>query len=149
MPQFNEFENTVTVTIAEFAEAIRKNGLARTTGNLWQFDTEKYKAVSTNSVLDFTEQKDAKPVAACAFGQGLINIGAQYDPYSNDEQTNNERIIAQVYNTVWRMNDHQSASLNAIADSLLLAYDNTLTLTFPAFDWDRVINRDSDATNSL
>jgi len=118
----------VDITVEDFIENIRKNGLLKITGSFFWYADEPY------SVNDYRADKGSI-IGACAFGQGLINSGAQYDFDSDDE------LVARLYHETYHLNDDFretfSLSFDEIANRLLELFKGDLNtfIRFEAADW--------------
>ena len=114
----------VKITVGEFIRNIRKNGLPKTRRNLFQnTDGHKYNSLPFNKIH-----------AACAFGQGLINSKAYFNPAINEDL-----FLRSFYDSVWGLNDEflPNYTLEQIADILEEKYSTQLNrvLTFESFDY--------------
>jgi len=99
-------------TIGEFVDAIEKNGLPQFIGALFARDLDP------GHDMHIDEIKQYKIGAACAVGQGYINIGAtdlkakEIDAYKWDT----------VQTTIVRLNDQQRMSISGIVREIRKLY---------------------------
>lgn len=129
-------QERVTVTIAEFAEAIRKNGLPQQTGSLFQLVIDGVREGGVNAIEYFNSGKrDYKVVEACAFGIGLINIGARYEDEDTDEFPADNELATKLFGWTWDRNDNGRWTLDQIADEMVVKFNPEDKVSFPAFDW--------------
>lgn len=90
-----------TISMHEFAGAIRKNGLTQYFGNLYLLDFE-------------SKEKFPKNIkAACAIGQAQINLGGEV--FAVEEYDS-------ILSDIARMNDDDHASFTEIADYIEKSY---------------------------
>jgi len=122
------------ITIGQFIDAIEKNGFPQGFGGLFQkkiFD----------EVEDYEYMDDVDPeefVYACAYGQGLINLGV----IQNVLVLNRNSFEGLFYVAVWELNDQNRFTPQEIAQRLRNRYsdvlDRVLEAEFEPFDYGNV-----------
>lgn len=138
-------DGKVNITVREFIDNIRKNGLPKTTGVLF------YVELGPETQSEWAEDEYNNPLnlelgdtitMVCAFGQGLVNSNAAFDPDSPEFGELEKR----VYDETWRLNDKSTLtypdkipnlSFEEIANKLEVTFEDNLhdILVFPYFDY--------------
>lgn len=127
-------------TLGEFVDNIEKNGLPQSHGTLF---TAEY---GNGLTLGYGEGSrllpvagESKIIAACAFGQGLINQGVI--PFENDSSMavnfGHNSLLKEIYEEVWDMNDNALMNYKEIVEKLRTQYEDYLDVEFelPEFDY--------------
>ncbi len=136
----------VELTVREFIENIRKNGLDKAQGSLF-IQTDDVRFFESKREFEWLNSehlnKEMSPIQyACAFGQGLINSNAAFDannsPGNQSAPEQSLELIDNIYHATWLFNDNNfGASMGQVADYLLYEFEDDLdeVLTFPYFDY--------------
>lgn len=118
----------VDITVRDFIENIRKNGLPKVTGGFFKYEESSFADLIEN---EYSTNK-GKIIAACAFGQGLINSGAIYE-FEGEYDDIPNRLFRRTYT----YNDDFDWTFAQIADRLLEVFEIHLDtyIRFRAVDY--------------
>jgi hypothetical protein len=112
------------ITLRDVAEAIRKNGLPKTTDNFYEYESGGVRYKRTKLLVG------EKPVAACALGQAGLNLDVDAEKLygklnllrSDDPSTKSYLFLG---DEIAKAND-AGDSLEEIADAIINQYPNLL-----------------------
>jgi hypothetical protein len=112
------------ITVRDVAEAIRKNGLPKTTNNFYEYESGGVRYKRTKLLVG------EKPVAACALGQAGLNLDVDaeelYDKLNllrSDDTTTRSYLF--LGDEIAKAND-DGDSLDEIADAIINQYPDLL-----------------------
>lgn len=117
-------------TLRDFIDAIRKNGLKQNKGHLFAYSLETVPFAVTNYGKFIPS--DGVITGACAFGQGLINLGIDRP----DGIGISSSLMGSFYDRVWRLNDYEDRTPEEIANMLEEEFGVYLDREFLAEEFD-------------
>lgn len=129
-----------TVTVREFIDAVRKNGLKQITGELFQYIDPYDNLPTETSFIERFSNLDTKIVGACAYGQALINLGVHRPDGIGNPYTPHGAL----FKAIWQLNDGywgRTETPQEIANALEYTFHNRLdeTLEFEEFDYSHLL----------
>lgn len=123
-------EEIVTITVRDFIENIRKNGLPKT--QVFFFRTKDDGTAADH--VGYFKDSNKKIGSACAMGQGFIN--SNMNPLGSPNESE-DPVLWRLYVYVYEANDNTDWSFAEIADRALNFFAQDLDETFsrPYFDY--------------